>query len=85
MLVAGSWLGIQVASRWIGKIPDRLHAKGLIDLRVLPAVGCEATSRIIYDHVSLMVETETKGRVWLESVEVREHSGNSASYEKRPY
>lgn len=25
-LAAGSWLGIRIASRWIGKIPDSLHA-----------------------------------------------------------
>lgn len=62
-----------------------MHAKGLVDLRVLPAVGCEATSRIVYDHVAPMIDKETGGRVWLESVEVREHSGNSASYERRPY
>ena len=35
VLVAGSWLGIQVASRWIGKIPDRLHAKVYIALLCL--------------------------------------------------
>ena len=29
------WLGIQVASRWIGKIPDRLHAKVYIALLCL--------------------------------------------------
>ena len=32
VLVVGSWLGIQVTSRWIGKIPDRLHAKIYIAL-----------------------------------------------------
>ncbi|MCS4295172.1 putative membrane protein YfcA [Comamonas sp. BIGb0152] len=32
VLVAGSWLGIQVASRWIGKIPDSIHAKAYIAL-----------------------------------------------------
>ena len=32
VLVAGSWLGIRVASRWIGKIPDRIHAKVYIAL-----------------------------------------------------
>jgi hypothetical protein len=28
------------------------------------------------------VAGETDGRVWLESVEVREHGGNAASYER---
>ena len=27
ILVAGSWIGIRVAARWIGRIPDRIHAK----------------------------------------------------------
>lgn len=27
LLVAGSWLGIRVSTRWIGKIPDAVHAK----------------------------------------------------------
>ncbi|WP_312452251.1 sulfite exporter TauE/SafE family protein [Comamonas sp.] len=32
VLVLGSWLGIHLASRWIGKIPDGLHAKVYIAL-----------------------------------------------------
>jgi len=59
----------------------RLEERGLIALRVLPAVGCEATARLVHDHVARFVAQETGGRVWLESVEVREHSGNSAIYE----
>ena len=54
---------------------------GLVDLRVLPAVGCEATARHVFDHVAAYVEEETGGRVWLESVKVREHGGNSAIYQ----
>lgn len=27
VLIAGSWLGIRLAAPWIGRIPDRLHAK----------------------------------------------------------
>jgi 6-pyruvoyltetrahydropterin/6-carboxytetrahydropterin synthase len=57
-----------------------LHQDGLIDLRILPAVGCEATAKYVFDHVSDFIRTETAGRVWLESVEVREHGGNSAIY-----
>lgn len=59
---------------------ERLAERGLVDLRVLPAVGCEATARHVFEHVSLFVEEATSGRVWLEEVEVREHSGNSAIY-----
>ena len=32
VLVAGSWLGIQLTSRWIGKMPDSIHAKVYIAL-----------------------------------------------------
>jgi len=32
VLVLGSWFGIHMASRWIGKIPDGLHAKVYIAL-----------------------------------------------------
>jgi 6-pyruvoyltetrahydropterin/6-carboxytetrahydropterin synthase len=65
--------------------PDLAHFRafasaGLIDLRVLPAVGCEATARLVHDYASRFVGDESSGRVWLESVEVREHSGNSAIY-----
>lgn len=57
-----------------------LAERGLVDLRVLPAVGCEATARHVFDHVAEFVTGETDGRVWLEEVEVREHHGNSATY-----
>ena len=59
-----------------------LARENLIDLRVLPAVGCEAIAQHVHDFVAVHVETETGGRVWLESVEVREHGGNSAIFEK---
>lgn len=59
---------------------QRLADKGLADLRVLPAVGCEATALYAYDFISHFVEEASAGRVWLEEIEVREHEGNSASY-----
>jgi len=61
---------------------EALHRDGLVNLRVLPAVGCEATAKHVFDHVANFVREETKGRVWLESVEVREHGGNSAIYSR---
>jgi 6-pyruvoyltetrahydropterin/6-carboxytetrahydropterin synthase len=54
---------------------------GLASVRVLPAVGCEAVAKFVHDYVSAYVHKESGGRVWLESVEVREHGGNSAIYE----
>jgi 6-pyruvoyltetrahydropterin/6-carboxytetrahydropterin synthase len=61
---------------------EDLHRLGLVDLRLLPAVGCEATARHVFDHVEEFARTQTGGRVWLESVEVSEHAGNSASYSR---
>lgn len=58
-----------------------LANKGLVDLRIMPAVGCEQTARFCHEYVSALVGRETDGRVWLESVEVREHGGNSALFE----
>lgn len=57
-----------------------LQQAGLVDLRVLPAVGCEATAKFVFDYVAAFVREQTNARVWLESVEVKEHGGNSAIY-----
>jgi 6-pyruvoyltetrahydropterin/6-carboxytetrahydropterin synthase len=57
-----------------------LAASNLVDLRILPAVGCEAVAHFVFSHVNAVVCEKTEGRVWLESVEVREHGGNSALY-----
>jgi 6-pyruvoyltetrahydropterin/6-carboxytetrahydropterin synthase len=59
---------------------EQLASDGLVNLRTMPAVGCEATAKYVFDHVSEFVAEQTHGRVWLESVEVREHGGNSATY-----
>jgi len=59
---------------------ERLARLNLVDLRVLPAVGCEEVARHVFMHVGKTVKAETNGRVWVESVEVREHGGNSAIY-----
>ncbi|MBF9233174.1 6-carboxytetrahydropterin synthase [Microvirga sp. BT350] len=59
---------------------EQLQQAGLVDLRVLPAVGCEATAKFVFDYVAAFVREQTGTRVWLESVEVKEHGGNSAIY-----
>ena len=51
----------------------------LVDLRIMPAVGCEKFAEYIYNHVSKIVNEDRK---WLESVEVREHGANSAIYQR---
>lgn len=63
---------------------EDLARAGLVDLRVLPCVGCEAVARLAFDHVADFVAGATEGRVWLESVEVREHGGNAALYLRAP-
>ncbi len=59
---------------------EELGRAGLADVRILPDVGCEATARFVYEQVNEIVDKESEGRVWVESVEVREHSGNSAIF-----
>ncbi len=59
---------------------EALARDGIIDLRIMPAVGCEATAKFVYDTVDEIVDRESGGRVHVESVEVREHGGNSALY-----
>ena len=60
---------------------QKLDSENLVDLRTLPAVGCEAVAKFVHEYVSAFVQQHTKNRVWLESVEISEHSGNSASYQ----
>lgn len=56
-----------------------LHAAGIIDMVIVPATGCEAFARMIYDATTQwLVDAGFSPRVWLESVEVREHGANSA-------
>ena len=63
---------------------EELGRRGLADIRILPALGCEATARYVHDYVARFVDEQTGGRVWLESVEVSEHGGNSAIYQPLP-
>lgn len=58
-----------------------LHDKKLIDMRVIPGVGCEKTAEYVFDHVASQIDSLHAGRVKLISVEVREHPGNSAIVE----
>jgi 6-pyruvoyltetrahydropterin/6-carboxytetrahydropterin synthase len=55
---------------------------GIIQLRVLPAVGCEKFAEHLYGVINGFLQKETNGRVRAVKVEVYEHERNSASYEK---
>ena len=61
---------------------EHMAGLGLMSLRIVPSVGCEEVARFVFNQVGKMVKAATDGRVWVESVEVREHSGNSAIYQE---
>ena len=60
---------------------QELDRAGLANVKVLPAVGCEAVAKHVFEYLAKFVRAESAGRVWVESVEVREHGGNSAIYQ----
>jgi 6-pyruvoyltetrahydropterin/6-carboxytetrahydropterin synthase len=55
---------------------------GIIQLRILPATGCERFAEYLYNTINAFLKEETKGRVKATKVEVYEHERNSASYEE---
>jgi len=57
-----------------------LEEKGLIQLRVIPHVGCEKFAEYICKEIAPQIVVNSNERVKILSVEVREHSGNSAIY-----
>jgi len=58
-----------------------LNTQGLIQLRTLPAVGCEAFAAAAHQWAQDFAQSQTHGRVHVESVQVAEHSGNTAVYQ----
>lgn len=54
-----------------------MQIAGLAELSILPAVGCEAFARIIYDMCHILTDLSD-----LTKVTVREHESNWASYGK---
>lgn len=62
----------------VGKASDPALAQVL----VIPKIGCEGFARYVFDHVfDWMGDNGHMPRVFLHSVEVREHGGNSAIYQ----
>jgi 6-pyruvoyltetrahydropterin/6-carboxytetrahydropterin synthase len=53
---------------------------GIIQLRVIPAVGCEKFAEYIYNKLNPWVINDSNGRVKITQVEVREHEKNTALY-----
>jgi 6-pyruvoyltetrahydropterin/6-carboxytetrahydropterin synthase len=71
----------------LAKITDGYENKGVMDLRVVPAVGCEKFAELAYQKMDSILEElkSTPGavinkNVRLRSVEVFEHNANSAIY-----
>jgi 6-pyruvoyltetrahydropterin/6-carboxytetrahydropterin synthase len=59
---------------------EQMDKDGIIQLRVLPAVGCEKFAEFIFEKLNPWVETDSNGRVKITQVEVREHEKNTALY-----
>lgn len=54
-----------------------------VDVMDVPATGCEAFARLVFDRVdNWMVQNDHYPRAWIDSVECHEHEANSAIYER---
>ena len=59
---------------------QQMDEDGIIQLRILPATGCEKFAEHLYFIINAFLKEETAGRVKAVNVEVYEHERNSASY-----
>jgi len=57
----------------------QMDENGIIQLRVLPQVGCERFAEYLFSVLNEFLREETQGRVRATKVEVYEHERNSAS------
>jgi len=58
----------------------QMDKDGIIQLRILPAVGCERFAEYLHTVINEFLQEETQGRVRATKVEVFEHERNSAIY-----
>jgi 6-pyruvoyltetrahydropterin/6-carboxytetrahydropterin synthase len=58
----------------------QMDTDGIIQLRILPATGCEKFAEFLYTTINDFLKKETDGRVKAVKIEVYEHERNSASY-----
>lgn len=58
----------------------QMDKDGIIQLRILPAVGCEKFAEYLYNVINEFLYKETEDRVRAVRVEVYEHERNSAAY-----
>ncbi len=59
-----------------------MYEEGIVQLRVLPAVGAEQFAKFIFEKLNTFVQEETEGRVKVVRVEFMENNKNSATYEE---
>ena len=59
---------------------QELHDCGVIQLRIIPAVGAEQFAKYLYEKLNTFIQEETNGRVKVVQVEFREHEKNTAFY-----
>ena len=60
---------------------NQMEKDGIIQLRILPATGCERFAEYLYNVINEFLLLETDGRVKATKVEVYENERNAASYE----
>jgi 6-pyruvoyltetrahydropterin/6-carboxytetrahydropterin synthase len=58
-----------------------MNELGIIQLRILPAVGAEQFAKYIFEKLNTFVQEETENRVKVVRVEFMEHNKNTAIYE----
>jgi 6-pyruvoyltetrahydropterin/6-carboxytetrahydropterin synthase len=58
----------------------RMDEAGVVQLRILPATGCEKFAEYLYEVINEFLAEETNGRVRAAKVEVYENERNAASY-----
>ena len=61
---------------------DNLEKAGLCELTIFNGVGVEKFAEHAYWTAQALIDRDTKGRCWVESVECAEHGANSAIYNK---
>jgi 6-pyruvoyltetrahydropterin/6-carboxytetrahydropterin synthase len=58
----------------------QMNNEGIIQLRIIPAVGAEQFSNYLWVKLNNFIQEETNGRVRVVQVEFREHEKNTAFY-----
>ena len=61
------------------------YDRNLLDLRIVPATGCERFAEMVFDYAQDLVSELTDGRCWVQEVTVREHEHNSATVERNDH